>query len=387
MGIGSKTTLKQNNVKQNISFDSAHPNRTYLNKTKDTLAGDIVELGDIINVDDYIPVEAKVSSIYRKPNGKTYITGTLRDESVETWMSTIVQKGPLQEAPVQKIPKKGPRIYTAQRGQIRTWNPDDPVSNGGRIKWFSQKQAFIEDSRGSHAINIDQLWSVIPPSKYDRMQGSHGKTWFKGNHVEFGHGPKADIGTIGYFVIGNHPGKPYAVVLLDDTKKLVPVDQLYLHKLDKQAVVKLYPKAPAKPVAPPTTSRTKKELRAKILELQDTQNRSRDHLFAMAKENNELKKVRTENQDLRKENDILEDAVLKLNEYHQEDLARSKSVKPVGQSVKPVGQSVKPVGHPRESAPELVTDHELSCPLPHRSDDATGMERMVQGDPRILQIL
>ena len=70
MGIGSKTTLKQNNVKQNISFDSAHPNRTYLNKTKDTLAGDIVELGDIINVDDYIPVRPKSAPYIENRMGK-----------------------------------------------------------------------------------------------------------------------------------------------------------------------------------------------------------------------------------------------------------------------------------------------------------------------------
>ena len=48
-----------------------------------------------------VPIEAKVQQIYKKPNGKTYMIGVLRDESVETWISTIVHLGPLPKAQVE----------------------------------------------------------------------------------------------------------------------------------------------------------------------------------------------------------------------------------------------------------------------------------------------
>ena len=106
MGISSKNPLIGFLLKPKkpINFDAEHPNRTYLKHTKDTLAGDLVKDGDTIHVDDFIPVEAIVESVYRKPNGKTYVIGKKKDGSVETWMSTIVQKG--------SLPAAGHRPYT-----------------------------------------------------------------------------------------------------------------------------------------------------------------------------------------------------------------------------------------------------------------------------------
>ena len=179
MGISSKNPLIGFLLKPKkpINFDAEHPNRTYLKQTKDTLAGDLVKDGDTIHVDDFIPVEAIVESVYRKPNGKTYVIGKKKDGSVETWMSTIVQKGSLPESGVVPAKKTGTKMFDAHRGRIRLWQVDDPIFPEGRIVWFSGNKAFVQDSHRLRGILLDELWSVMPASKYDRLHGSHGKTW------------------------------------------------------------------------------------------------------------------------------------------------------------------------------------------------------------------
>ena len=92
MGLGEKgNRLKQEHSlgHKPVGFDSRHPNRTYLQESSDTAFGDLVKLGDTVHVELEIPIEAKVQQIYKKPNGKTYMTGVLRNENVEcpscTW--------------------------------------------------------------------------------------------------------------------------------------------------------------------------------------------------------------------------------------------------------------------------------------------------------------
>ena len=206
--------------------------------------------------------------------------------------------------------------------------------------------------------------------------------------------PLAKIGTIGYFIIGDSPKIAYAVVLLDDTKKLVPVNQLYEHKLDHTALAKLYPtfdypgkpekvkekekekvkpkpKPKEKPKEPKTFQEAKKLLltchkkmetfssdqrtaQSKISELENTENNARDHLFTMAKENHDLKDVKSQKDlcvnlyvDLKKENDklknerdamkkdhdVLTDAVKKLNEMHKDDDRALIALKALGKKL------------------------------------------------------
>ena len=111
------TTNKQKTFKPNETgkplahkFDldahpNRHPNRIPLDFTEATGDGERIKLGDLVHVDLEDPVEAVVTSIIkRKHTGKIFITGTLRDESVQSWPSTIVRFGPI-EKPKTKGPK------------------------------------------------------------------------------------------------------------------------------------------------------------------------------------------------------------------------------------------------------------------------------------------
>ena len=154
MGISSKNPLIGFLLKPKkpINFDAEHPNRTYLKHTKDTLAGDLVKDGDTIHVDDFIPVEAIVESVYRKPSGKTYVIGKKKDGSVETWMSTIVKKGSLPESGVVPAKKTGTKMFDAHRGRIRRWQATIrfyPKECGFReIKPLPQGAGFFSTSSG-----------------------------------------------------------------------------------------------------------------------------------------------------------------------------------------------------------------------------------------------
>ena len=105
MGLGEKGNLKQEHSlgHKPVGFDSRHPNRTYLQESSNTAFGELVKLGDTVHVELEVPIEAKVNSIYKRPNGKTYMTGVLPNESVETWISTIVHLGPLPKAQKENI--------------------------------------------------------------------------------------------------------------------------------------------------------------------------------------------------------------------------------------------------------------------------------------------
>ena len=181
-----------------------------------------------------VPIEAKVQQIYKKPNGKTYMTGVLRNENVETWPMSIVHLGPLPKAQVEneqppdigwdwavekgfmtqkqeegllqyvkEHPGAADRIYTPQKGTIRKWHVDDPLTNHGRILYFTQtllppvgrKIAVIQDSRSERGIFLDEMWKHIPDSGQPRAQGRE-KTWFKRNHVQWRSGGKVTLDPI-----------------------------------------------------------------------------------------------------------------------------------------------------------------------------------------------
>ena len=316
MGLGEKgNRLKQEHSlgHKPVGFDSRHPNRTYLQESSDTAFGDLVKLGDTVHVELEVPIEAKVQQIYKKPNGKTYMTGVLRNENVETWPMSIVHLGPLPKAQVEneqppdigwdwavekgfmtqkqeegllqyvkEHPGAADRIYTPQKGTIRKWHVDDPLTNHGRILYFTQtllppvgrKIAVIQDSRSERGIFLDEMWKHIPDSGQPRAQGRE-KTWFKRNHVQWRSGGKLTLGEIQYFVIGESPRKMYAIVqLLDEhmnkrvidqpdpyklglepVLRLLAVDELYKHKIDHHSSSLLYQKKQSlsKKSPPPVT--------------------------------------------------------------------------------------------------------------------------------------
>ena len=130
-------------------------------------------------------------------------------------------------------------MYTPQKGTIRTWHVDDPLTNNGRILYFTQtllppvgrKIAVIQDSRSERGIFLDEMWKHIPDSHHDRAQGQQ-KTWFKRNHVQWYRGGKLTIGEIQYFVKGESPRKMYAIVqLLDEHMNKRVIDQPDPYKL------------------------------------------------------------------------------------------------------------------------------------------------------------
>ena len=229
MGLGKENPLK-GNLQHSVSFQTTkfkpnvsgkplahrfpnpenHPNRTYLNETRETKFGDIIQLGDTIHVELEIPVVAIVNSIYRKPNGKTYITGVLRDESVETWISTIVQ-GPQPEHTQKPQKKPEPKhddvkYYEPQQGRYTTWRVGDRIWRAGlfwTIKYFDREghemHAVMFNKTASISNAVTDLWKFMPPLNVDRWQGRT-KMWFEGNHVQFGHGPDAEVWKIWNFV-------------------------------------------------------------------------------------------------------------------------------------------------------------------------------------------
>ena len=187
------TTNKQKTFKPNETgkplahkFDldahpNRHPNRIPLDFTEATGDGERIKLGDLVHVDLEDPVEAFVTSIIQRKNtGKIFVTGTLKDESVQSWPSTIVRFGPLFDGPKgsekwdkwqwekyyndldkkKKVPdpidydfflkngditadevdqlkaeyKKDPTIFdivkTPQKGTIRIWKVGDKLKDG-----------------------------------------------------------------------------------------------------------------------------------------------------------------------------------------------------------------------------------------------------------------
>ena len=300
------TTNKQKTFKPNETgkplahkFDldahpNRHPNRIPLDSTEATGDGERIKLGDLVHVDLEDPVEAFVTSIIQRKNtGKIFVTGTLKDESVQSWPSTIVRFGPLFDGPKgsekwdkwqwekyyndldkkKKLPldpykgfqfdwyvengmmteqevrelkdemKKDKTLLdhfvTPQKGTIRTWRVGDKVKNGGYVinfmrslkKPFGMMVDYGEPVRGgSIADTLENMWQHIPPLNLSRAQG-RSQVWKVGSHAQFGHGKDALLWEVKYFVVGDKKNL-HAVLGRADQLKLVPVSELHEHRLE-----------------------------------------------------------------------------------------------------------------------------------------------------------
>ena len=290
MAVGKGNALRKKNISPSEGFNSAHfkpnvtgkplahkfdldahPNRIPLDFTNNTGDGITVKLGDLIHVDEQIPVEAIVTSIVqRKNSGKIYVTGTLKDESVRSWPSTMVRFGPIDgtteltqkqdpidydwmvkdglmtehevallKAQYEKDPTLFDHTKGPKKGTIRTWNVRDKLKGAGEVLYFARSLKppygwLVEHTSpgGEMAKPLEDMWQHIPPAPMKRVGGRH-KTWVIGNHVRFGHGKHEELGQVKYLVIDDHR-KPYAVVEVGHSLVLIPVDQLYPHRLEPQ---------------------------------------------------------------------------------------------------------------------------------------------------------
>ena len=391
MAIGKGNSLQENrNITSFVDFDttgktfkpnvsgkplahkfdlSIHPNRIPLDFTEDTGDGVRIKLGDVVHVDLEVPVEAVVTSIIkRKHTGKIFITGTLRDESVQSWPSTIVRFGPI-EKPKTKGPKgsenwdmyQWEKYYQGEpvdpykdfefdfflengfmteqevrelkeemkkdktlldnsvkphKGTIRTWRVGDKLKNGGTVidfgrtlkKPFGVMVNYGEPVRGG-AIGdlIENMWQHIPPLNLKVAPGRT-KSWRIGSHAQFGHGKDAALWEVLYFVVGDKKNL-HAVLGRGQQLKLVPVSELHKHRLERPL-------------------KTFKENKSGV---------PLAHHFDVVEPNQKAKVEKT----------LIEKKIIE------------KKVDPI------VKHDVHWVNHPKNSAPELEPDHELSCQYHH----------------------
>ena len=265
--------------KFDLKIPQTHPNRIPLDFTEATGDGVRIKLGDLVHVDLEVPVEAIVTSIIkRKHTGKIFITGTLPDESVQSWPSTIVRFGPIHEHSKKKLPLPQPvdpykdfdfdfflenEMMTEQeiqelkeemkkdktllhnsvkphKGTIRTWRVGDKLKNGGYVidfgrslkKPFGVMVNYGEPVRGG-AIGdlIENMWQHIPPLNIKIAPGRT-KSWKIGSHAQFGHGKDASLWEVKYFVVGDKKNL-HAVLSRGQQLKLVPVSELHKHRMER----------------------------------------------------------------------------------------------------------------------------------------------------------
>ena len=370
MAIGKGNALKSDqNISTVVDFNTGNPQKTFKpNTTGKPLAhtfrvhnpnithptsakgadGVLINVGDTVVVDDQVPFEATVKRFVKHKTGIPKATLVLWDGSHVHWYANNIRKK--QERQVElgimsveemdqfkrehdgmnideffaseeaRLKKEDPTIMDdsvePQNGLIRTWKVGDVLKNGYKITHFSKRlqvphvmMATVEKGDSSLAYPVDELWSLIEPENMVRAQGRT-KTWFEGYHVQFGHGAEAKVGQIDYFIVGDLPRrKPYAVVSLEGTQKLVPVDQLYKHRLDHNR--------PLPQVKKPTHKKPDP-----------------------VKEPDPVKKPEVVLEPPKPQAKVVEPALVK-HDVHYSTM------------------------HPQKASPEVEPDHELSCPIKH----------------------
>ena len=327
MAIGKVNALKtDHNINTFVDFDTGHPQKTFKpNETGKPLAhtfkvhnpnithptsakggdGVLIKVGDTVVVDDQVPFEATVKRFVKHKTGIPKATLVLWDGSHVHWYADNIRKK--QERQVElgimsveemdqfkrehdgmnideffaseeaRLKKEDPTIMDESlephTGLIRTWKVGEVLKNGYKITHFSKRlqaphvmMATVEKGDSSMAYPVDELWSLIEPENMVRSQG-RSRTWFGATTCNSAMGP-ARRSVRDYFIVGDLPRrKPYAVVSLEGTQKLVPVDQLYKHRLDHNRPLPQVVKKPAPaPVKKPEVVVEPPKPQAKVVE-------------------------------------------------------------------------------------------------------------------------